>query len=410
MTILELKEYERSEAVGLSADQIRDLRRVAPSVTVEPSHNGSGLYHLTPRSEIGVVHLGAQVLWIRPKIPVERVLFLIAYAIDPVRWTDQLSEFAVERSLVEALVPAFVAHVRRALRGGSLWGYLSEEAALQTIRGRLSFEEQLRRRQGRFPPAEVRFDEFTEDIDENRLIKAALVRLGRMEIRSPVSRQALRNFDAILSSVALIGYHPARLPDVRYTWLNSHYRPAVELAKLILRSFSFEHEAGRAPAWAFLVDMNRVFESFVVIALREALGLDERSWPRGCAGHFLTLDKARTVVLSPDLSWWDGYECGFVGDAKYKHVEITGVNHPDLYQLLAYTVATDLPAGLLIYAAGEGERAVHRTVHLGKTLEVIPLGLDGTPEAILQEVRRLAVRVQAIRQLRKAERGRPAVA
>jgi hypothetical protein len=31
----------------------------------------------------------------------------------------------------------------------------------------------------------------------------------------------------------------------------------------ILRSFSFEHEAGRAPAWAFFVDMKRVFEGLL---------------------------------------------------------------------------------------------------------------------------------------------------
>jgi len=46
------------------------------------------------------------------------------------------------------------------------------------------------------------------------------------------------------------------------------------------------------------------------------------------------------------------------------------------YQLLAYTVATNLPAALLMYAAGEGRPAIHTTVHLGKRPNVIALDLS----------------------------------
>lgn len=41
-----------------------------------------------------------------------------------------------------------------------------------------------------------------------------------------------------------------------------------------------------------------------------------------------------------------------MGDAKYKEVGPAGVEHADLYQLLSYAVASDLPGGLLVYGAG----------------------------------------------------------
>ena len=72
------------------------------------------------------------------------------------------------------------------------------------------------------------------------------------------------------------------------------------------------------------------------------------------------------------------------------------VQHADLYQLLAYTVATNLPAALLIYAAGEGRPAIHTTVHLGKRPNVIALDLSRSPEAILSQIAELAATISRL--------------
>ena len=58
------------------------------------------------------------------------------------------------------------------------------------------------------------------------------------------------------------------------------------------------------------------------------------------------LDIDQRVRLRPDLSWWTRGRCEFVGDVKYKRTVAGKVLHPDLYQLLAYTIATDLPGAL----------------------------------------------------------------
>jgi hypothetical protein len=74
-------------------------------------------------------------------------------------------------------------------------------------------------------------------------------------------------------------------------------------------------------------------------------------------------------------------------------VSAAGIKHPDLYQLLAYTVAADLPCGLLLYAAGEGEPVVHEVVEVGKRLEVVTLDLSGNPDEILEQVAGVARRI-----------------
>ena len=101
--------------------------------------------------------------------------------------------------------------------------------------------------------------------------------------------------------------------------------------------------------------------------------------------------------LEPDLSWWESGKCTFVGDAKYKRVYDGHAPNADIYQMLAYVTALDLPGGLLVYAKGEAENRVYRVRHTGKAIEVASLDLSGRLEDILVDVGRLAGRVRALR-------------
>jgi 5-methylcytosine-specific restriction enzyme subunit McrC len=77
--------------------------------------------------------------------------------------------------------------------------------------------------------------------------------------------------------------------------------------------------------------MNDVFENFVWVALREALGLSKWTFPSGSSNHPLFMDLAQKVLLRPDLSWWQDSKCMFVGDVKYKRINVPGIKHADLY-------------------------------------------------------------------------------
>lgn len=402
MRHLTLHEHRTELAVELSVAERDLLREFVPSLQIAPSVGQEDRYDLRPGSHVGAVELGGSLsVAILPKIPVSRTMFLVSYALDLDAWTERGFDFSEERSLLEAIVPGFVRQVGQALNRGPLESYRTEEASLNTMRGRLRVGDQLRRRYGAYPPVEVTYDEFTEDVAENRLLKAALHRLSRMRMRSGAARRSLRRFDSVLERVRLVSYDPRRLPEIRYTRLNEHYRPAVELAKLILRSGSFELRHGSTRASAFLLDMNEVFEDFVVVALREALGASERTFPQGAKGRHLYLDVNRRVALKPDISWWDE-TCAFVGDVKYKEVSEDGVEHADLYQLLAYVISCGLPGGLLIYGSGKAS-TLHEVVYAGRTLEVVSMDLAQPPEDILRQVRKLSGRVRALRARSEAE-------
>ena len=189
------------------------------------------------------------------------------------------------------------------------------------MRGRIRFDDQVRRRFGIPLPVEVRYDEFTDDILANRLVKAAAVRLGRMRLRSPEARRGLRWVAAMLDNVSYEEFSLNNVPDVTFDRLNEHYRGVVTLARLVLRRGAFEADRGMVRASGFLMDMNQVFQEFITVALREALGVSERELCSPREMPRVTLAKGNRVRLEPDLSWWRGGTCVFVGDVKYKRIE-----------------------------------------------------------------------------------------
>ena len=396
MRQIDLREYVRSAPCPLSSPELDALLSEARrlDLLIAPVTGESGMYHLTPGATVSAVEVGGLSVLIRPKIGIQHLLSLACYATSKVKFRSDDFDFPDEYALPDALALALASHARRAFSRGLLHGYRQEEEALHTVRGRIRFDDQIRRRFGVPLPVEVRYDEYTADILANRLVKAAAARLGAMRLRSPEARKGLGWIAGMLENVSPVEYAPKYVPDVELDRLNDHYRSVLVLSRLVLRQSAFEAERGAIRASGFLMDMNVVFQEFVTTALRKALGVSERVF---LEKSIPSLDQASKVHLRPDLTWWQGGDCLFVGDAKYKRVSDGHVPNSDLYQLLAYATALDLPGGMLIYAEGEPEPVVHQVRHAGKRLEVAALDLSGTLEDVLSRIGDLAERIKAWR-------------
>ncbi len=397
MRRIDLQEYAPSGPHTLTPDQ-RDALRDIQSLTVTRADmdDAEVAYHLTPGSTVGAIDLADLSVLIRPKIGIPKLLSIACYAMGAYKFQKQrLFDFEEDQSLPDTLALALSAAARRAFSRGLLHDYLTREEALYTVRGRIRFDDQIRRRFGIPMPIEVRYDEFTDDILANRLVKAATARLGGMRLRSQKARRGLGWISGILDNISPVEFPRTDVPSVLFDRLNEHYRGVVELSRLILRHSAFESKRGQVRASGFLMDMNVVFQEFVTVALREALGAPADAFRERPID---SLDRGGQVHLRPDLVWQEGSRCVFVGDAKYKLIRDERVPNADLYQLLAYVSALDLPGGMLIYAEGEADPVIHDVRNSGKRLEVAALDLSGSLEEILLRIEQLADRVRALRE------------
>ncbi|MET9100694.1 McrC family protein [Streptomyces antibioticus] len=353
-----LCEYGPAVSVPLGAEAGQALAASGILHSAAPDPRRSGHWLLRAGSRVGTVRMPeGPVVRITPKTPVSRLFFLLGFSLDPARaWRDS-REGTVDIGTYDDIVPALAHAVERqidgALRQGVLQGYREVEESASVVRGRLREAEQLRRHFGRTPPVEIAYDAYTADTAENRILRAAAERLLRLpDVPGPVRRrlahQRVRLADALplIRGQALPAWQPSRL--------NSRYRPALRLAEAILRGTSPEHrptEAEPLTMDGFLLDMNKLFEDFVTVALREALkeyGLTV------CLQDPHHLDVAGLVGIRPDLvvRTGDGHIPLAVVDAKYKIERADGLLNADLYQALAYATVLGLREAHLVYASG----------------------------------------------------------
>ncbi|MEV4810066.1 McrC family protein [Micromonospora avicenniae] len=382
MTLIRVREAGPPVQVHLGAD---DARRLAASevVDVRPGP-ATGVWSVRAGRKVGAARVGGVELHVEPKVPIARLLFLVGYARNPKGWREESVPLTEHAGLVPALAAALWRQTDRGLRQGLLQGYRSVDQTSPVLRGRLRETAQLSRRAGLALPLEIRHDDYTADIPENRVLATAVDRMLRVPGIDAVSRRMLRHLAARFAEVTRLrpgepapAWHPTRL--------NERLRIALRLAELVLAGASVEAGRGGVLANAFLLDMWRVYEDFLSVALRAAVESTHGGTVVLQARHHL--DGRRRLELRPDILWRDGTGgVGAVVDAKYK----ADAAREDAYQMLAYCVAYRLARGHLVYPSGEHPPVRHVVSNAGIEIVCHALDLGADPVELLTRIRVLA--------------------
>lgn len=281
------------------------------------------------------------------------------------------------------------------LRGGLLADYVEREDELPVLRGRLLGDQQVLRRFGQVDRLVCRFDEHEQNIAENPLLAAALSRCSTRVTHDSVRRRVRR---------LLAIFQEACRPDdldlegirhrMTYHRLNEHYRNPHALAWLILDGLGTRDVlvTGETNCFAFLIDMNRLFEMFVfrlvdTLLAGSAMRVHYQRADRSIILNASTGQPYARVV--PDIlverSAADS-TARLAIDAKYKLYDERKLSSSDVYQSFLYAYAYGvtggpaLPAALLVYpSSSRSSRAVRLRVRSAQALaaaEILALGLS----------------------------------
>ena len=403
---IELREHEKSNPEVLSLLEYHDLKSALPKATIEFAGGSSGEYYINPHSYVGRIRAGKLIVNIKPKLPIDRVMFLVAYSLAGAQWKDLTVDFANANNLHEAIAFPFAKFAEKATRRHVLQSYQKQQEAINGIKGTLRIADQLRRHMRISPPLEVSYDHLSTDTIENRLLLAASLKLLRLQQLDVKTTRTLNRLIHRLPDVARVSFSKQRIPKIPITRLNNQYEKALALATLILSDRTIEQGSGDSQSPGVLLDMAKIFEDFVHSALMDSLKLNNFSFPKAEKTK-LYLDNDQVLRLKPDFSWWEGQNCEAIGDIKYKKSisDNKKGEWSDIYQLLAYTTATDLREGFLIYADTEENPTPHshNIMHAHKDLHVETLNLSGDPSKILQRVIQIAEKIKTAKNKAKVE-------
>jgi len=393
VTSIQLGELGPAAELRLTSEQGRSLAG-SGVVHATPAPYSAGVWQVGAAGKVGAARIGDIEIQIRPKVPIARLLFLVGYSQHAAAWRPETVPVAEAADLIPAIAQALWRQTERAIHQGLLPGYIAVEESSQVLRGRLRESEQLHRHHGLPLPLEIQHDEFTIDIPENQILRTACERMLTVPRVDAESQRMLRRLLRDFADVTPLSRGDP-VPRWTATRLNVRYHPALRLAELVLRATSVEHGPGGMAVNGFLLDMPKLFEDFVTVALREAL-------VAGYGGRVADqdrsyFDEATQVVLRPDIVWKIGGSAVAILDAKYKAEKPAGYPNADLYQMLAYCTALGLRNGHLVYAKGNEDPARHVVRRSGIEIFCHAVDLDQPPDLLLARMSDLATIIAASR-------------
>ncbi len=244
--------------------------------------------------------------------------------------------------LHEWLIQRFLEQVDQLLARGIRAQYVEHEDNLLTVRGRLSIQENLRQNAHAPHRFFCRFEEFSPNRPENRLIKSAILAV-RAHTQVPATRRRAAHLAEWLHEVPVSADISRDFALWQTGRLMTQYLEIRPTCEWILRSLSATPVAGRQPMFGRFVRMNDVFERYVVRWSGETLAsssrfriYDQVSAP----DNIKTLYEEPTVGkkdMQPDMRIYDGKECVAILDAKWKAPSDGQTpSDGDLYQMFAY--------------------------------------------------------------------------
>jgi 5-methylcytosine-specific restriction enzyme subunit McrC len=370
-------DLSRSQAEALTTSGFVD---VAPAAGAR--------WRITASSYVGSLVVDGVELLIRPKINPKNLFLLLEPGLPPEAWRKEAFDYDASSDLLPSVIAFFARTVETTLGRGVLRSYQAREESLTALRGRMDVVGQFKRA-GLLTPVASKYDDFTEDILENRVLLAAIRLALRVPRVNPAERQRLMRQLASLEAVADVPFRVETVDAIQFTRLNQHYAPALGLARLLLANLTLTDVRGSVSASSFMIDMNDLFQRFVTERLRRALRgritvIDEPT---------IHLDSGHQVSMQPDLVFREpNGETRLVGDIKYKLAAGARGRSSDYYQLLAYTTAMNLAEGMLIYCRRQDDLD-HKTLtvkHVGKKLILRSVDLTGSPEQVEHEIEGLA--------------------
>jgi len=395
---IQLREYT-SQELKLSEEQTSKLNLLGNGryLSVAPSEY-LGHWQVSARNYVGSVNVAGLQVLVRPKIPLQNLFLLLEVGLREQDWRDEAVNYETTANLLPAMISWFARTTETCLARGLYHSYREQRDRLIALRVRIDIARQFTQ-PGMVIPTACRFTEFTADVIENSYLKAAVSRSLKVPGVQPIDRHRLMQHLVTLEEAAEQRHHHSDHDHITFTRLNEHYKPALHLARLILANLTLRDDIGGTQASAFMLDMNELFERFVTERLTRAL----RGKLEVKSQHDDRLDTNEAVTIRPDLVFQTAGKPRFVADIKYKLTSDTAIGpNADLYQLLAYTTALNVPEGLLIYCldanpetlsskprVGLGAQSV-RVKHTRKLLHTYALDLSGSANRIADQLQELA--------------------
>lgn len=353
---------------GSEEDDVEGIELMSLSAR---KRNGKTAKTIAAKNYVGLIELkDGTSIQIRPKLDVggsdadERKVFLkmLQAVVDlPFKQFEAQKIDTAKMNIFDALILMFAREAERLVKRGLKSDYMAAEGNERFVKGKLDFTNHVKYNAAHKERFYVRYDEFSINRPENRLVKRTLEVLKR-KARSGQARRE------VVTALTLFAEVPASKDVARdfsrckFDRTMDSYTRILKWAEVFLRGESFTSFKGSEVAYSLLFPMDKLFEAYVVQELKRAAARSGSGW-RVIAQEkekWLFDAPSRRYRLQPDIvarkNGGDGDDCStlVILDTKWKRVcKGWKPSGADMYQMCAYQHRYDATKVILVYPRSE---------------------------------------------------------
>ncbi len=391
--ILEYEWIGKGEKINLSDSQLALLDRLTESLpknTIEWQRN-----RFRFRGYCGVIQLGELTLEILPKIhgtesepgKARAVLIRMLAAVQKLdlHSMDIASLNFQQHVLLDVFILSFVEKLQALLRQGMIHSYIRQEENLYVIRGKIDIAQQMKQNICHKHRTFCKYDEFISDNLPNRIIKVTLIYLLRFA-RSNTTKQLLEQLCGIFSDISYVYPADTDWELLHFDRTNEDWQEILEQCRWFLNGMNPDVISGKEESISLLFAMNILFEEYIAIELKKAIGekydvlaqKPQRKLLRNDEGQQLFVMKPdiyiREKVTSSPTAILDTKWKLLIGDEKKM-----GVSQADLYQMYTYAGSYNVSKVMLLYPKQTGLGHIDSKWNFSDvltTLEIIQIDIE----------------------------------
>ncbi len=332
-------------------------------------------------------------------IPIQNIYYLLCYAWDKLAEREVVDVEPIEAtSLADLFARVLINGTNHLLKRGFDRGYVSQHEWTARLRGRICFQEAIRRNAtmtGR-PPCD--FDELSYNVLHNQILKATMRRLIRTQGVVAESSEGLAQLCRLFSGIRDIELTSRAFGQVQLYRNNQFYDFLLKVCELIYRNLLVSEKSGTSKFMDFVRDKRQMailFENFVRnfyrIHTAYQVKREDIYW------RWIAADQVSAGLLpkmQTDISLTSNLnnrkiiiDCKFTPEATQHHYEAETLRSNHLFQINAYLdnlpeeKRTDTCEAMLLYPtvdsplsasyADRGRKISIRTINLNQPWQSI---------------------------------------
>lgn len=258
-------------------------------------------------------------------------------------------------NLYEIFINMYIQELHNLVKKGVKSAYLSVEDNESFYKGKLMIKEHIYCNAVHKERFYIKYDEFSVNRPENKLIKSTLMKLSRIS----KNLQNIKEIQKLLNHFGMVQLsknYEKDFASVKIDRSTKDYVNLIKWSKVFLMNQSFTTFSGNNTARALLFPMEKVFEAYVTQQLKKGLYSIECEMSTQDRRYYL-FDSPLKFALRPDIVI-RVRERTIILDAKWKALENNqkknyGISQADMYQMYAYSKKYNTSEIWLLYPLNE---------------------------------------------------------